>query len=145
MRNAACTLSLAVPGILLLNSAWLIPSLAGYRIQYETLNQFFSISSLSSRSLGLYPSFLGFAREIGYFAFTDVETWYSFPWLPVWEYYVLASIIPVLAYLALWWRRDQRTVFLALASVAGHSCCPGESASAGWFVSLGRAKYSGVW
>ena len=125
LRNAACTLSLAVPGVLLLNSAWLIPSLAGYRIQYETLNQFFSISSLSSRSLDLYPSFLGFAREIGYFAFTDAQTWYSFPWLPVWEYYVLASIIPVLAYLALWQRRDHKTVFLALAAVTATLAAPG--------------------
>jgi hypothetical protein len=124
-KNATYTLALAVPGVLLLNSAWLVPSLAGYRVQYETLNQFFSISSLSSRSLGLYPSFLGFAREIGYFAFTGVQTWYSYPWLPVWEYYLLASIIPLLAYSALWWRRDRRTFFLALASVLATLAAPG--------------------
>ena len=144
-RNAACTLALAVPGVLALNSAWLIPSLAGYRVQYETLNQFFSISSLSSRSLGLYPSFLGFAREIGYFAFTNVETWYSFPWLPVWEYYVLASVIPLLAYSALWWRRDQRTVFLAMASLLATLAAPGSPASARRTVPLGCGKYPGVW
>ena len=125
LKNAAYTLALAVPGVLLLNSAWLIPSLAGYRIQYETLNQFFSISSLSSRSLDFFLSFLGFAREIGYFAFTGVETPYSFPWLPVWEYDVLASIIPALAYYALWRRRDHRTVFLALASVLATLAAPG--------------------
>ena len=125
LKNAACTLAVAVPGVLLLNSAWLVPSLAGYRVQYETLNQFFSISSLSSRSLELYPSFLGFAREIGYFAFTGVETWYSFPWLPAWEYYALASIVPILAYSALWRRHDHHTVFLALASALATLAAPG--------------------
>jgi hypothetical protein len=125
LANAACTLALAVPGVLALNSVWLIPSLAGYRVQYETLNQIFSISSLSSRSLALYPSLLGFAREIGYFSFTGVQTWYSFPWLPVWKYYVLASVIPLLAYSALWWRRDHRTVFLVTASLLATLAAPG--------------------
>ncbi len=37
----------------------------------------------------------------------------------------LASIIPVLAYLALWQRRDHKTVFLALAAVTATLAAPG--------------------
>jgi hypothetical protein len=125
LANAVRTLAVAVPGVLLLNAAWLVPSLAGYRAQYETLSQFFSLGALSTRSLGLYPSLLGFGREIGYFGFTGTETWYSYPGLPLWAYYALASLVPVLAYLALRWHRDRRTVFLALASVLATLAAPG--------------------
>ena len=66
-------------GVLLLNAAWLVPTLTGYKAQYETLNQIFSSAQLSTRSLDLYPSLLGFGREIGYFGFTGTETWYYYP------------------------------------------------------------------
>ena len=112
-------------GVLLLNAAWLVPSLTGYRAQYETLSQFFSLGSLSARSLGLYPSLLGFGREIGYFGFTGTETWYSYPGLPLWAYYALASLVLVLAGLALRWHRDHRTVFLAMAAAAATLAAPG--------------------
>jgi hypothetical protein len=123
--NATWTLTVAVPGILLLNSAWLVPFLDEYRVGYETLNQIFTITSLSSRSLDFYSSVLGFGREIGYFAFTGAETWFSYPWLSMWAYYAFASIIPILAYSALWWRRDRLTVFLALAAVLATLAAPG--------------------
>jgi hypothetical protein len=125
LANTARTLAVAVPGVLALNAAWLVPSLTGYRAQYETLNQFFSLGSLSTRSLDLYPSLLGFGREIGYFGFTGTETWYSYPGLPLWAYYALASLVPVLAYLALRWHRDRRTVFLALAALLATLAAPG--------------------
>jgi len=37
LAPALRTLALAVPGVLLLNAAWLLPSVTGYRAQYETL------------------------------------------------------------------------------------------------------------
>ena len=115
--NMARTLLVGIPGVLLLNAAWLVPSLSGYRAQYETLNQIFSFASLSTRSLDFYQSLLGFGREIGYFGFTGTETWFSYPWLPLWAYYTFASLVPILAYAALRWHRDRRTIFLAVASV----------------------------
>ena len=125
VANAVRTLAVAVPGILLLNCAWLIPFLNGYRVAYETLNQLFNTGSLSARSVDFYSSLLGFGREIGYFNFTGVETWYSYPWMPIWAYYAFATIIPVLAYSTLWWRRDRLTVFLALAAVLATLAAPG--------------------
>lgn len=129
--NAARTLAVAVPGVLVLNAAWLLPSLHGYRPQYETLRQIFSFSQLSTRSLDLYQSVLGFGREIGYFGFTGTETWYSFPGIPLWAYYAFASVIPLLAYLALRWHRDRRTTFLVLASVIAAFLAPGSHAPLG--------------
>ena len=129
--NAARTLAVAVPGVLVLNAAWLLPSLNGYRPQYETLRQIFSLSQLSTRSLDLYQSILGFGREIGYFGFTGTETWNSFPGIPLWAYYAFATVIPVLAYLALRWHRDRRTIFLVLASVIAALTAPGSHAPLG--------------
>ena len=114
----------------------------GYRAQYETLNQIFSISSLSARSLTLYQSLLGFGREIGYFAFTGAETWYSYPWLPLWGYYAFAPFVPLLAYSALRWHRDRRTVFLVLAAVLATLAAPGTRRSARRAVPVGGAEHS---
>jgi hypothetical protein len=131
LAAAARTLAVAVPGVLLLNAAWLLPSLAGYRPQYETLHQLFSIGSLYTRSIDFYPSLLGFGREIGYFGFSGTETWYFYPGLPLWGYYAFGTLVPLLAYSALWWHRDRRTVFLVLASVLATLAAPGTRAPAG--------------
>ncbi len=125
LANLARTLAIAVPGVLLLNAAWLVPLMTGYRAQYETLNQIFSISSLSARSLTLYQSVLGFGRLIGYFAFTGAETSNSHPWLPPWGYFAFATFVPLLAYAALRWYRDRRTVFLVLSAVLATLAAPG--------------------
>ena len=125
------TLVFAMPGVILLNAAWLLPSLTGYRAQYETLSQIFSVSQLSSRSLAFYPSLLGFGREIGYFGFTGTETWYSYPGLPLWAYYAFATLVPVLAYMALRWYRDRRTLFLALAAIVATFAASGSHAPLG--------------
>lgn len=123
--NVIRTLALSIPGVLLLNAAWLVPSLSGYRALYETLNQIFSITQLTSRSLTFYQSLLGFGREIGYFAYTGMQTWNSYPWLPLWTYYAVAALVPLLAYSALWWHRDRRAVFLVLGSVLSTLIAPG--------------------
>ena len=131
LARAAGTLAIAVPGVLLLNAAWLVPALTGYKAQYETLSQIFSSAQLSTRSLDLYPSLLGFGREIGYFGFTGTETWYYYPGLPLWAYYALATVIPLLAYSALRWHRDRRAVFLVLAAVVATLGAPGSRAPLG--------------
>ena len=125
------SLAVAVPGVLAMNAAWLVPTLTGFRAQYQTLSQIFPTSELSSRSLDLYPSLVGFGREIGYFGFTGTETWFSYPGLPLWLYYAFASVIPVLAVSVLWWRRDGRVAFLALSAVAATLAAPGTRAPLG--------------
>ena len=131
LARAASTLAIAVPGVLLLNAAWLVPTLTGYKAQYETLSQIFSSAQLSTRSLDLYPSLLGFGREIGYFGFTGTETWYYYPGLPLWAYYALATTIPLLAYSALRWHRGRRAAFLMLAAVIATLVAPGSRAPLG--------------
>ena len=125
MTDPARTLAVSVPGVLLLNAAWLVPFAAGYRVGYETLNQLFSLSALQEHSLNWFQSLLGLGREIGYFNFTGAETWYSYPWLPRWRYYAIAASIPLLALAALCWHRDRRTVFLVLAAVIATMAGPG--------------------
>jgi len=131
LADAGRTLAVALPGILLVNAAWLVPSLTGYRAQYETLNQIFSLGQLATRSLDLYPSLLGFGREIGYFGFTGTETWYSYPGLPLWAYYAFATLLPVFSYVALRMHRDRRTVFLVVAAVIATLAAPGSHAPLG--------------
>ena len=97
VSNLARTLAVSVPGVLLLNAAWLVPFVARYRVGYQTLNQLFSLSNLQKHSLNWFQSLLGLGREIGYFNFTGAETWYSYPWLPQWGYYAFAASIPLLA------------------------------------------------
>lgn len=131
VSDLARTLAVSVPGVLLLNAAWLVPFVAGYRVGYETLNQLFSLSALQEHSLNWFQSLLGLGREIGYFNFTGAETWYSYPWLPRWGYYAFAASIPLLALAALWWHRDRRTVFLVLAAVIATMAGPGINAPLG--------------
>ena len=131
VRDLARTLAVSVPGVLLLNAAWLVPFAAGYRVGYETLNQLFSLSALQKHSLDWFQSLLGLGREIGYFNFTGAQTWYSYPWLPPWGYYAFAASIPLLALAALWWHRDRRTVFLVLAAVIATLAGPGINAPLG--------------
>jgi hypothetical protein len=125
VANLARTLAVSVPAVLLLNSAWLVPLAAGFRVGYETLNQLFSLSSLQQHSLTFDQSLLGLGREIGYFNFTGAETWYSSPWFPQWGYYMFAGVVPLLAFAAIWWHRDRRTVFLVLAAVLATLAAPG--------------------
>ncbi|MGH9020679.1 MAG: hypothetical protein ACRDV0_06625, partial [Acidimicrobiales bacterium] len=129
--NAALSLCVAAPATVALNAAWLTPTLTGFRAQYQTLSQIFPTSQLTSRSLDLYPSLVGFGREIGYFGFTGTETWFSYPHLPLWAYYAFATLIPVLAYSVSWWRRDARSVFLVLAAVVATLAAPGARAPLG--------------
>ncbi len=131
LANGGRTLAIAIPGVVALNAAWLAPALTGQRAQYQTLSQIFSTSELSSRSIDLYPSLVGFGREIGYFGFTGTETWFSYPGLPLWAYYAFATVVPALALSVLWWRRDLRTVFLALSAVAATLAAPGTRAPLG--------------
>jgi hypothetical protein len=131
LTNLARTAAVAVPGVLLLNGAWLVPFVVGYRVAYETLNQLFIPTSLQTHSLPFFESLLGLGREIGYFAFTGLQTWYSSPWLPRWDYYAFAAVIPLLAFAALWWHRDRRTVFLVLSVVLATLVAPGTHAPLG--------------
>jgi len=129
--NAAKSLAVAVPGVAALNAAWLVPTLTGFRAQYQTLSQIFPTSQLASRSIDIYPSLLGLGREIGYFGFTGTETWSSYPVLPLWAYYAAASVVPLLAFSVLGWRRDARSVFLVLAAVIATMAAPGSRAPLG--------------
>lgn len=104
---------------------WIIPTLAGIHSGYVTLGSLFDPNALRIRSLGLYPSLLGFAREIGYFLFSGQQTWDYHPWMPLWTYYAVATVVPLLAFTALRWYRNASALFLALAAVIASLLAPG--------------------
>jgi hypothetical protein len=104
---------------------WIIPTLAGIHSGYVTLGSLFDPNALRIRSLGLYPSFLGFAREIGYFLFSGQQTWDYHPWMPLWAYYAVSTVVPVLAFTALRWYRNAGALFLALAAIIASLLAPG--------------------
>jgi hypothetical protein len=117
LRNAALTSVSAAAATLLLSSYLIVPTLAGIRARWLTVESLFGLKQLAERSLSAYPSLLGFAREIGYLAFTGQQTWSSHPWLPFPLYAASASIIVLLAFAAPAFQRDDRLIYLACTAV----------------------------
>ena len=116
-RNAVLTLAVAVPAALILNVYQILPVALGYGPKWLSSGQLFDLQQISTHTLSAYQSLLGFGREIGYLAFTGQQTWYSFPFLPLWGYYAAASLVVVCAFLALAWHHGRRTIFLAAAAI----------------------------
>ena len=117
LKNAFLTGTFSAVGTLALSSYLIVPAVAGIRPQWLTSQSLFDTRQLVDRSVGAYESTLGFAREIGYLAFTDQQTWTYHPWLPYAEYVACSTAVVVLAYSALATRRDHRTVFFAAMAV----------------------------
>jgi hypothetical protein len=106
-------------GLILVLAAQAIPLLLGLRARWLTTGSLFSTSDFAQRSLDAYPSLLGFGREIGYFAFTDLQTWYSNPWLPSVLYELLASALLLAGVAALWRHRGARSLSLVACLACG--------------------------
>lgn len=117
LRNAALTLAVAVPGALALNIYQILPVAFGYGPRWLSSGQLFDLHQISSHTLTAYQSLLGFGREIGYLAFTGQQTWYSFPFLPLWAYYAAASLVIICGFLGLAWHRGRRTIFLSVMAI----------------------------
>lgn len=119
IRNAVLTAGFTLIATAGLSAYLVLPTLTGIRARWLTGNGLFAVQQLIDRSLGSYQSLLGFAREIGYLAFTGQETWTSHPWFPFWLYAACASICVLLAYAGVAVVREERTVFLAASAVLG--------------------------
>lgn len=117
LRNASLTALVSAGGTVVLSSYLIVPAAAGIRARWLTSQSLFDTRQLVDRSVGAYDSILGFAREIGYLAFTDQQTWTSHPWLPYAEYAACSTAVVILAYAALAIRRDDRVIFFAAAAV----------------------------
>jgi len=117
LRNAVKTLAVAVPTALVINAYQILPVVLGYGPKWLSSGNLFDTQQIATHTLSAYQSLLGFGREIGYLAFTGQQTWYSFPFLPLWAYYAVASLVVVCAFLALAWQRSRRTVFLAVVAI----------------------------
>jgi hypothetical protein len=109
--------AMVTPALVVLLAAQVVPLLFGVRASWLTTGSLFSSSDFAQRSLDAYPSLLGFGREIGYFAFTGQQTWYSHPWLPTVLYEVLASVLLLAGLGALIRHRGARSLSL-VASIA---------------------------
>ncbi len=107
----------AIPATIALNMMQIVPFLGGVRAAWVSLGGLYGFQNLIDRSLGAYPSLLGFGREIGYISFTGQQTWQFHPWVPNMVYFGAATILVALAFAALWRFRDHRTIFLAIAAV----------------------------
>lgn len=119
LRNAAATFAVVVGTGIAVGMAQIVPYLAGVRAQWLSADRLFDLDQAVARSVDAYASLLGFAREIGYLAFTGQQTWATHPWLPFWAYAACASVIVALAYGLLVRLRDERTLFLLLAALLG--------------------------
>lgn len=117
--NLVESVGAALVGLLLVLGCVLIPAFVGIRPQWLTTSSLFDRSDFSRLSLDLYPSLLGFGREIGYLAFTGQQTWFSHPWLPPAAYDTAATFALLLALAALWRHRGHRSLFLIASFVVG--------------------------
>ncbi len=117
VRNALKTIAVALPAALALNVFQILPVALGYGPKWLSSGQLFDLQQIATHTLSAYQSLLGFGREIGYLAFTGQQTWFSFPFLPLWAYYAFASVVVVCAFLALAWDRGRRTIFLAVMAI----------------------------
>jgi hypothetical protein len=117
IRSAALTAGFTLVSTIALSAYLVVPAVAGIRARWLTGSDLFGVQQLIDRSLGAYQSLLGFAREIGYLAFTGQETWTSHPWFPFSVYAVCASVCVVLAYAGPAILREERTIFLGATAV----------------------------
>src|SRR5439155_8471808 len=116
LGRAARAAAVIVPAVVATNLYQLLPYVHGIRASWMSSGSLFHLEDFTARSLDAFPSLVGFGREIGYLAFTGKQTWQSHPWLPTWAYLTLSTLIPALAFAALYLRRDARTIFLAVRS-----------------------------
>ena len=116
-RNALLTAACAITVATALSLYLIVPTVAGIRARWLTTTSLFDPTQLLNRSVGAYASLLGFAREIGYLAFTGQQTWTGHPWLPFAAYAAYASCIVVLALGAAFVRPDARMLALLSAGV----------------------------
>jgi hypothetical protein len=117
LRSAALTAGFTLMSTIALSAYLVVPAVAGIRARWLTGSDLFGVQQLIDRSLGAYQSLLGFAREIGYLAFTGQETWTSHPWFPFSVYAACASVCVVLAYAGPAILREERTIFLGATAV----------------------------
>ena len=119
VADALRTTAIGISVLFFLLAAQAVPLLFGLRAHWLTTASLFSPHDFAQRSLDAYPSLLGFGREIGYFAFTGQQTWYSHPWLPSALYEVLAAALLLLAIASLYRHRGPRTLFLVGSIACG--------------------------
>ncbi len=117
VRNALKTVAVALPAALALNIYQILPVAIGYGPKWLSSGQLFDLQQIATHTLSAYQSLLGFGREIGYLAFTGQQTWFSFPFLPLWAYYAAASVVVACAFIALAWEHGRRTIFLAVMAI----------------------------
>jgi hypothetical protein len=117
VRNVLKTIAVALPAALALNIYQILPVAIGYGPKWLSSGQLFDLQQIATHTLSAYQSLLGFGREIGYLAFTGQQTWFSFPFLPLWAYYAAASVVVACGFLALAWEHGRRTIFLAVMAI----------------------------
>jgi hypothetical protein len=116
-KNVVATSGLVLAVGTVINAYEILPILGGLRAFWVSPSLNLGRQAFLDRSLGFYPSLLGFGREIGYLAFTGQQTWFSHPFLPFQTYQVFAALLVALALGSLRWHRDIRTIFLVCSGL----------------------------
>jgi hypothetical protein len=119
VRNVLATLVAAASASLMLSLYSILPLSAGIRAPWLSTSHVFQqiYFYLNERSLDAYPSFLGLSRDVGYLPFIGQEWWEGHPFLSPALYFATATITVVFAYVAVYWHRDRKTIFLVACAV----------------------------
>jgi len=94
-----------------------IPNFLGVRPVYFTFEARIPIEHLLTWSHGFFESLSGVARELGYLAFKGGIWWDAHHFLNIFQYRMVMLILVILAFSALFFRRDKQTLFFTFSAL----------------------------
>ena len=120
---------LIIVGILLFcfSAIQIIPILFGVHGGYISLKTYFPIEEFKWPSLGFFESILGMARELGYLGFKGEIWWSIHPFLSFLQYRIVMSILVILAFSAIFFRKDRLTLFFVSSALISAFLAKGTS------------------
>ena len=103
--------------VFLFSAFQFVPMLSGVRVDFISLKTSFPIEEFNGYSFGLFESLLGLARESGYLGWKGGIWWNTHPFLILTQYRIVMSILVILAFSAIIFRRDRLTLFFIFSAL----------------------------
>ncbi len=103
--------------VFLFSAFQLIPILSGVRAGYISLETSFPIEEFNGYSFQLFESMVGLARESGSLGWKGGIWWDTHPFLDLAQYRMVMSILVILAFSSILFRRNRLTLFFIFSAL----------------------------